>query len=401
MVNAESINYSLRNLSHRKGRSFLTIFSILIGITTIFIFISFGFGLLSYIDELSSSSSVDKVIIQAKGSGAPGLDDTFKLTNDDLKVIEGTAGVYEASGSYFKVAEIVQKNTKKFVFIVSIDPKVPLMLEVSDVEIIDGRELRTGDGKKAVLGYNYQIDGKIFPNGLEVNDEINVQGEDLKIIGFYSSVGNPQDDSNIYVTEEYLEDLYPEADSYGMIVARVDVSSIDRVIERIENNLRKERGLDKGKEDFFVQSFEELLESYSGALNVVILFIILIAFISVVVSAVNTANTMITSVLERYKEIGVIKSIGARNSEILKIFLFESAFLGFVSGVLGVLIGWIITALAGNLLENLGWGFLAPHYSWELFVGCVLFATVTGAISGVLPAIKASKTNIVDALRNE
>jgi putative ABC transport system permease protein len=165
--------------------------------------------------------------------------------------------------------------------------------------------------------------------------------------------------------------------------------------------LRKERDLDEGKEDFSVQSFADLLESFSVALNMVIGFIVLIAFISVVVSAVNTANTMITSVLERVKEIGIIKSIGARNSTVFGIFLFESGFLGLIAGVVGVLLGWGASALGGKILADLGWGFLAPAFPIELFVGLIAFATVTGAVSGVVPAMKASKINIVDALRYE
>ena len=140
-----------------------------------------------------------------------------------------------------------------------------------------------------------------------------------------------------------MEELYPNKTlPYNWIVAKVDVSNIERVAKDIERNLRKERGQDEGKEDFFVQSFDDMIESYSTALNIVIGFIILIALISVFVSAVNTANTMITSVLERVKEIGVMKSIGAKNSEIFNIFLFESSFLGFVAGVLGVIFGWLL-----------------------------------------------------------
>jgi putative ABC transport system permease protein len=130
-------------------------------------------------------------------------------------------------------------------------------------------------------------------------------------------------------------------------------------------------------------------------------FIILIALISVLVSAVNTANTMITSVLERIREIGVMKSIGARNSEIFKIFLFESSFLGFVAGCLGVILGFIVTFIGGKILLSLGYGFLKPDYSFILFFGCIAFATLTGAISGVIPAYKAMKINPVDALRYE
>ena len=110
---------------------------------------------------------------------------------------------------------------------------------------------------------------------------------------------------------------------------------------------------------------------------------------------------MITSVLERTSEIGVLKSIGARNIEVFNLFLFESGVLGFISGILGVLGGFLFTEIARKILFNLGWSFLAPYYSVELFVGCVLFATITGAISGVVPAINASRVNPVEALRHE
>ena len=96
-----------------------------------------------------------------------------------------------------------------------------------------------------------------------------------------------------------------------------------------------------------------------------------------------------------------MKSIGSRNSEIFKIFLFESSFLGFVAGVLGVLLGFLVTFAGGKILDGLGYGFLQPGYSIWLFLGCILFAVLTGAISGVAPAIKAMKVDPVTALRYE
>ena len=110
---------------------------------------------------------------------------------------------------------------------------------------------------------------------------------------------------------------------------------------------------------------------------------------------------MLVSVTERTKEIGVIKSIGAKNSEILKIFLFESSTLGFIAGVVGVLVGFGLTLIASKIIDGFGWGFLSPHYSFTLFIGLVLFATLTGALSGVVPALNASRINPVDALRYE
>jgi putative ABC transport system permease protein len=398
----ESIKYSLNNLRHRKFRSILTIVSILIGVATIFIFISFGMGLYNYIQELSSGGSADKIIIQAKGStGSFGIDTTFKLTDDDLDTVKKTSGVYEASGLYFKAAEVVQGKKKIYTFLFGFDTKTNLVAEMSDLEIIEGRKLDAGE-KNIILGYNYLIPDKIFPKAYSLGEKIKVQGRDIKIAGFYDAVGNPSDDAQIYVTGDFMKEIYNDENlPYNWIVAKVDSSDIDKVVENVEKALRKERNLEKGKEDFFVQSFNDLLETYGTVLNLVIGFVILIALISILVSAVNTANTMITSVLERVKEIGIMKSIGATNSEIFGIFLFESSFLGFVAGTLGVILGVILTAIAGAILAGIGYSFLAPYYSVGLFLGCIAFAVLTGAISGIIPAVKAMKTNPVRALRYE
>ena len=183
MLNLESIRYSLRNLKHRKGRSFLTVFSILIGIATIFIFISFGYGLYNYVDELSSSSSADKLMIAAQG-GTFGLGSSIELTDDDLDAILKSAGVYDASGLYYSAALIKKGNEQIYSFLISYDPQKAFVMEMFGVGIDKGRFLQNKDGGKVLAGYNYQIDGKIFDRGLEVNDNIEADGVKLKIIGF-------------------------------------------------------------------------------------------------------------------------------------------------------------------------------------------------------------------------
>lgn len=399
MINIELIKYSLRNLSHRKGRSFLTIFSIFVGIMTVFLFASFGLGLNQYVNDFASGSSIDKVIVMAKGSGAI-PSDTFGITKDEVGVIERAAGVYEATGLYLEVVQVERHDEKSYAYITSYDPRTPIILDIFGVDIEDGRALRPGDDG-VVLGYNYKMPDKIFDKGLEVNDAVTIKGEKFKVLGFFESVGNPQDDANVYMTNERFEEVFVNKTKYVEAIARINIDERNKAIENIERGLRKERNLEEGKEDFYVQSFEDMVESYSSILIIVPLFILMIALISVLVSAINTANTMITSVLERYKEIGILKAIGARNSEVFSIFLFESAFLGFVAGALGVFLGWIISSVAGNVLILLGYGFLQPAMPWWLFVSLILFATLTGGISGLIPSVKASKTNTVDALRYE
>jgi putative ABC transport system permease protein len=399
MINIETIKYSLRNLKQKKGRSFLTLFSILIGIATIFIFISFGLGLYNYIDDLSSSSSADKILILSKAGF--GLDESFQLTDKDLEAVGDANGVYDEVGVYFTATGIKSHDQQKYSFLIAYDPrKESLVTEVFDLDILEGRGLRPGDKGKVVLGYNYLLPNKIFDKPLDLNDKVEIDGSEADIIGFYEPVGNPSDDAQIYISDDYFKELYPNK-SYGEFVAKVDVDNIGSSIKSVERELRKSRGLEEGKEDFYVQSFDSLIESFSAALNIVIGFVILIALISIVVSAINTANTMITSVLERFREIGVMKAVGARNSDIFWVFLFESSFLGFVAGIIGVVIGWGFSSLLAVVLKGLGWGFLSPSFSPGLFLGCILFATLTGAISGAWPAWSASKINIVETLRYE
>lgn len=385
----------------------MTILSILVGITTIFIFVSFGMGLYFYMDEISVDIGVDKLFVQAKGVGAPGLDSTFKLTDDDLDTLGKTRGIVQTTGMAFAIA-MVQKDSKIMYNYLAGMPTdnsedLDFILEFLTVDILDGRQLRDSDRGKVMLGYNYAVPNRLFEKPFKVGDKIEINDEEFKIIGFYEEIGNPSDDANVYLTMDEFNRL-TDADetNYGMLVARVDnVDNIDEIAERAKKKLRKSRGLEEGKEDFFIASFEDYIEAFGAAMDFVIGFILVIAIVSVVVSAINTANTMFTSILERTKEIGVLKAIGAKNSEILVIFLLESSILGFIAGVFGVLLGWLISLLGGNLLAMLGWSFLSPRFPLALFAACILFATLVGTISGTVPAYNASKKNPVDSLRYE
>jgi putative ABC transport system permease protein len=384
----------------------LTILSIFVGITTIFIFISFGWGLYDYVGDLAEEAGVDKFFVQVRGMSAPGLDNTFTLDETDLRVVDRANGVAEAQGLYFYPGEVVRDDERIFVFAVghATDPAAIRLIEQAfTVEVEEGRQLRNNDRGKVVLGHNYMEPDEIFSKPYEVGSKITINDERFEVVGFYESLGNPQDDSNIYMPEDDIKPFFKESEpSYAMIVGRVqNADVIDATLDRVEKDLRRHRGQDEGEEDFYVQSYQDLIDQFGTVLNIVIGFIIMIAFISVVVSAINTTNTMVTSVLERIQEIGTMKAIGATNATIRNIFLFESAILGGVAGILGCVAGWALSFFGAFLLDSLGWGFLSPHFSWILFAGCIGFAVIVGALSGMIPAIQASKQNPVDALRYE
>ena len=111
---------------------------------------------------------------------------------------------------------------------------------------------------------------------------------------------------------------------------------------------------------------------------------------------------MYTSVLERTKEIGIMKAIGATNKDILSIFLIESGLLGIIGGTIGILIGIGIGKLVETIAsQTLGTDLLKAYFPWYLIIGALVFSFIVGTISGTLPAIKASKLKPVDALKYE
>ena len=143
------------------------------------------------------------------------------------------------------------------------------------------------------------------------------------------------------------------------------------------------------------------MEMFGTFISVINGILILIALISVIVASVNIMNTMYTSVLERTREIGIMKAIGARNSNIRTIFIFESGLLGIVGGILGELLGYGISSAGGYAAKMAGFSSLQPYFSPYLIVGCLIFSFLVGAFSGLFPAIQASKLKPVDALRYE
>ncbi|MCK4808770.1 MAG: FtsX-like permease family protein, partial [Candidatus Aenigmarchaeota archaeon] len=115
---------------------------------------------------------------------------------------------------------------------------------------------------------------------------------------------------------------------------------------------------------------------------------------------IGITNTMYTSVVERTREIGIMKSVGAKNGDIISIFLMESAMLGFFGGILGIVIGLSVSKAVEIMAVSAGVNVLKAYFGFELVAGALIFSMVVGTISGVLPARSAAKMNPVDALRS-
>ncbi len=400
----DMFKYAFKNLIMRPTRSFLTMLSILIGVMAIFAIVSFGLGLQNYIDVIAEEAGTDKLFIQSKGVGAPGTDDTFSITQSDLDFVDRIKGVEESAAMYAKVFEIKKKKEIRYAFGMSFeDDTIDFVEESFMFDVEKGRRVQDGELSRVCLGYLYQIPDKIFEKPVSLGDKIEINGESFEVVCFYSEIGNPSDDSNIYFSKDAFENLLPEVkNKFAFAMLRADPNvDTEELADKIEEKLRKHKDQEEGKETFYVQSFADMLEMFGQVVNIINGILYLIALISIVVASVNIMNTMYTAVFERRKEIGIMKAIGAKNNSVLTIFIIESALLGLLGGMIGIGLGYTLSSTLGLIISTTSFKLLQPVFPLYLFLGCAAFATVVGIIAGVLPAIQASQQNPVDALRSD
>ncbi|MFW5852412.1 MAG: ABC transporter permease [Nanoarchaeota archaeon] len=398
------IRYAFTNLKKRMLRSSLTILSILVGIMSIFILVSFGQGLSNYMSETFDTLGADKIIIMPRGFGFGG---SFFFNDEDKDVVEKVPGVRTVAPLSYELSEIQRDRDSRVIGTAVMGMETggragEISREMMTVEIMEGRHLRDGESGSIVVGYSFSLSNKVFERPVSLGERIIVHGEEMRIVGIYQEIGNPEDDKSVFMDLEAYGNLFGKSDQYENLYVQAHPNvDIDKLSDNINRRLRRHLNQEEGHEEFHVQTFEDLLDSYGNVIFVINAIVTMIALISVIVAAINTTNTMYTSVLERTQEIGIMKAIGARNSDILKIFLFESGTLGLLGGTLGIALGYLASHAGGIILSELGYSMLQPFFPWWLWVGSLIFAVTVGAVSGVLPAIQASKQNPVDALRYE
>jgi putative ABC transport system permease protein len=215
-------------------------------------------------------------------------------------------------------------------------------------------------------------------------------------------IGNPQDDAQVYIPMETAREVLNVPEKYDMLMAKVsDAGAVQQVADRIKKRLREYRNVKEGEEDFTIQTINDLRDTYGTVMAIIQAVVIGIAAISLFVGGVGIMNTMYTAVTERRKDIGIMKSIGAKNSHILILFLIESGMIGIIGGALGIILGFGISFLVQLIAEAYGIVTLKASFSFILISGALLFSFFMGAVSGVVPAIQASKLQPVEALRKK
>ncbi|MBT4351739.1 ABC transporter permease [archaeon] len=401
------VKISLNSLRYRKLRSWLTMLGIFIGIAAVVSLIGMGEGLRVAISGQFGFLGPDIFSVQASGlnlAGPPGSNTVNPLADDLYKKIEGLNGVEASFNRHIESGTLEYNDIQSIGMALSVPSgenrkAVETML---NLEVESGRLLKDGDNKRIILGNGFK-DDKIFGKGVSSGDRVLLSGETYTVIGILEKKGSFIFDQSVIINEETLLDQFGDDGTTDLIAVKVkDVKNIEKVMEDVEKILRKERDVDLGEEDFVVASPQQAIESLNSTLFAVQLFVYIIASISLIVGGIGIMNTMYTAVIERTKEIGIMKAIGARNSTIFTLFFIESGFLGFVGGLIGILLGLgIANGMSFIGRQALGSELIQASISAELLIGSMLFSFILGTFFGVMPAIQAAKMHPVDALRSK
>jgi len=414
----KSFHLSLNILLHSKLRSWLTIIGIVIGIAAVVSIISISQGAQQQLSERLGSLGADVLTVSPGASRAMGVGGEFRggpaefggvggassatsqknLTAKDVLVIKTISNVKYVMGSVSGRGSMTYLSKTASVSTSGIDAGT--WKEITTDKLSSGRFLSQGDSFAIVIGGN--VATGTFDN-IPLNSKVTIEGRSFNVVGILES-GN-----NIYmpigIARTILDDV--GNDEFGSIYVKIsDVDLADETVANIENKLMFSRGiLQSSKKDFTVTNPSAMQETMQETMNTMSLFLGAIAAISLLVGGIGIANTMFTSVLEKTKEIGIMKSIGAKNKDILLIFLLNSGLIGLVGGIGGIILGIFGSGLIGYLGSSISGGvgrmFGTTAVTFNLLFFALLFSIIIGMVAGIIPAYRASKLNPVDALRYE
>ncbi|HLC95323.1 MAG TPA: FtsX-like permease family protein, partial [Patescibacteria group bacterium] len=246
---------------------------------------------------------------------------------------------------------------------------------------------------------------ELFPDRDPIGEIVTLKKIPFKVIGVLKERGGTvfsNSDTMIYVPLGTAQKLLLGIDYLNFARGKVDAPiNIERTVADIEILLRKRHALTEGEEsDFSVRNTAAALEILTSITNVLKYFLIMIASVSLLVGGIGIMNSLLISVSQRVREIGLRKAVGAQNTHIVVQFLIESSFITIVGGIIGICLGVITAFVAALVIVRLGyeWQFLVPLSS--LGIGFTV-SLVIGILFGLYPAIKASRVSPMEALRYE
>jgi putative ABC transport system permease protein len=390
-----------------KLRSFLTMLGVVIGVASVIALMSIGRGaeaqILSNIQSLGSNLITVQPGSFTFGGVRGGMSQTLTI-NDSEAIAEQVPGIIAVAPSYSSSLQLVvgSKNTNS-----SVIGTTPEYMDVNNLKIASGAFFSAAEyqsnSKVVVLGSN--IADTLFPNTNPVGQQIRMGTIIVRVIGVLESKGTSfrSSDDAVYIPLTAMQQTVaqPRTARGDRIISSIsltvsDESQTQNVIDIITSLLRTRHQLAATADnDFNIQSVEELASTLTETIGTLTLLLGAIAAISLLVGGIGVMNIMLVSVLERTREIGIRKALGARDSDIWSQFLIEAALLTFMGGLIGIAAGWGVSYLVNHL------EIIATLVTPDIVILAVSVSVGIGLFFGFYPAWNASRLNPIEALRSE
>ena len=398
---------AIKNINERKSRSILTLLGICIGIMAIISLIAIGEGMQQAITgELSSLSdtiilSTGDISANAFGGGGFEHGDTDEyLTERDISDIERIQGIKDVSTILYSIGTITYNGETKSVSLVGIDEQnMESIFGIGVLGLEVGEFIQSGKQNTCVIGYN--VAHKYFDNDIQLGNRIDINGKHFAVVGIYKEQGagmSTETDDNIHITPRDFEKITGQSKSSSAIIRIYDVTQADAIAADIEQVI----GENHGDEEFAnVITMSSIIESIQQILSIVQVVLLSIASIALVVASIGIMNTMLTSVMERTREIGIMKAIGATNQDVLFIFILEGILISIIGGMLGIALGILGSRGLSAILTRSFGGELTPIITTTSVLLGLVVAVLVGMLSSLYPARKAAKMSPIEAVRYE
>ncbi|MBI5077974.1 MAG: ABC transporter permease [Candidatus Yonathbacteria bacterium] len=366
------------------------------------IILSLGNGIRSAIKGTLQAFGSDSIIILPGKETNPllGVLGGQKFREKDLLNLEQIEGIKFVVPMDFGMANVEYRGEKKSVLLHAANWKkyTNVLESLQGIKLEEGQWPGDEITGRAVLGYVTTRD--LFQKKVAVGDEIIIKSKRFIVSGTMSQIGEQMVDSVIFISLDLFRELTGSRSSAGSAFVRVEPGvPIDIVAKQIRYKLSQQEVV----RDFTLLTPEKASRLAGNVLSVVELILIVVALISLVVGAVGIMNTMYTSVLERTKQIGTMKAIGASGEAILSLFLIESGLIGLVGGILGIIFGVLAAYIISLIADGFGIRGLFSFASLDFFgfAAILIITFITGVISGALPARRAAQMEPAEALRYE
>lgn len=384
------IKMAVTSIWANKTRSFLTMLGIIIGISSVIVLVGIGEGTKEQIQSQIEKLGTNLITVSITGRR------NTAFSESDIEELKSKPGIKEIAPAFTQGSVNLKDGNNTYT--TSLEASTPGYSQIRKLNVSSGRfiEQRDVDNRYNVAVVGIDVANELYGNTNIVGQTMSVNGIDFKIIGVLepqgSTMGGSGDDK-IILPLSTAQRLLKNTEIRTFYIEAVDKDSVSTAMGYIQLFLNKKFKNDTSSYRIFDQT--SLLETANETSNNMTAMLSGIAAISLIVGGIGIMNIMLVSVIERTREIGIRKAIGAKRSTILVQFLIESAVISCLGGITGVALGFLTSYFAETVFR------MPVRISGSVVTIAVIFSAMVGIIFGMYPANKASKLNPIDALRFE